>query len=230
MDAMVFVIDDEPADREQALAWLAEVGVKAMALPKVGYMFHHVNDTQPFVVILDMQMNPNGLDSHQMLIRHGYGWAPVIFLTSQQDIDIASKCYQAGAYGYMSKAQGNREQLQQTVLRAMRDAPKRLDEKMRVQAKSSLYLLTPAELEVFELCGNARISPSIVAKAFGVQTATLATMRTSIQKKLQARSWAQVQAEHLGESILPGLTPIERVRQSRIARNKPFDEGELPDV
>lgn len=229
-DTIVYVVDDEPEDRRKAVEWLEEVGIKAMALPKVGYLFHHVHDMQPFVVILDMQMNPNGLDSQQMLVRHGYAWAPVIFLTNYQDIDTANRCHQAGAYGYMSKAPGNKEMLQQTALRAVRDAPKRLDEKMRVRAKSALYRLSPGELEVFELCGNARVPNGVAAKAFCVAEQTLSKMRTRIIFKLEAHSWSQVQAEHLGESILPGLTPIERVRQSRKQRGKPFDESALDAV
>lgn len=153
-------------------------------------------ELRPDVVALDISMPElNGLEATRQ-IRQAVP-AKILILTVHESEQVVSDVLEAGAHGYVLKADAGRTLVE--AVRALVEGREFFTERVQAVATSRTGLaqrgaarrnagrLTPREREVLQLLTEAK-SNKEVAKALGMTTKTAETHRTHIMAKLNLHS------------------------------------------
>lgn len=166
----IFVVDDHPIVREGLMTILESqddfelVGEAANgreALPKI-------NQTQPDVVMLDLEMpEMDGVEVIQQLRAGGSEVGIIVFTVFDTDDRILS-AIRAGAQGYLLKGAGRKE-----IFKAIRIVAQggsllqpMLTARLFQQVQEGISPLSPRELEVLNLIAEGKPNKEIAAQLF----------------------------------------------------------------
>jgi RNA polymerase sigma factor (sigma-70 family) len=190
-DAMVHIVDDDPAMRD-SLRWLIEsVGLAGRTYTTAEEFLAKYDDGGPGCLVLDVRMpGLSGLELQEKLRRQGIG-IPIIIITAHADVPIASRALKAGALDFIEKPFSD-----QILLDRVREAIERDRDQRRIAAKraaiaAQVAQLTPREREVMGLVVAGKAN-KVIASELGLSQKTVEVHRARVMRKMHADSVAQL--------------------------------------
>jgi FixJ family two-component response regulator len=187
---VVFVVDDDQRIREALLDLLTASDLQAVAF---GSAAEYVAFPKPDVaacLILDVELpDINGLELQQRLAKED--GPPIIFVTGHGDIPSSVRAIKAGALDFLTKPFRDHELLAlvRSALDKDRERRARLADMDRLQRR--LQSLTPREREVLPLVVSGLLNKQAAAH-LGISEVTLQIHRTSVMRKMEADSLADL--------------------------------------
>ncbi len=215
----ILVVDDHPIVREGLSALIArepdmivsgEAGDPASA-------WTAMEIDPPDILVLDLVLPAGGGLEFLRKVRREWPLLPVLVVTMHGDAFHAERSLQAGANGFVSKADATRKlvkairavlagdlflsgEMAKQIIAARIKGDRTLEEK-----ESPTDILTPRELEVFEKVGLGRSSRDIAAE-LGVSQKTIESHKENIKAKLSLPD-ASALAHSAVRWVATGQTP-----------------------
>ena len=213
MMTRILLVDDHEMMREGLRSILArEENVEVVGEASSGREAVSLSrELDPDVVVMDVGMKDlNGIDATRQ-IRHEFPKVQVIALSSHSDSRYVSAILDAGACGYLLKANAYAD-LRKALQAARQGKSYLCPEVTRGVVDASLHetrsrvdpLLSVREREVLQLLAEGLSSPQIGKRLF-IATSTVETHRRSIMRKLEIHSVADLTKWAIRE----GLTEVE---------------------
>ena len=189
-EALVYVVDDDPAARESLVFLLESLGYRVSAFASAEAWLEEEGDTaanELACVILDVRMpGLSGLELQQELQRLNIG-LPVVFISGHSSVRVAVSALRQGAFHFLEKPFDEQELIDQ-VNGALRQRRRQMDESVRQRDVDEIVaLLTVREREVLERLERGDASKEI-ASALDISPRTVETHRANILSKTGERS------------------------------------------
>lgn len=191
LDAVVFIVDDDPSVRKSLTFLLESAGYQSQAYASAGEFLKGHDAQVNSCLLLDVRMpDSSGLELQSMLESKQLT-IPIIFISGHVDVRTASKAFRAGACDVLTKP------LDADLLIERVEEALEKDRQHRQQASSSaekaqqLDKLTPKERQVFHELLKGR-SIKQLATHFDVTFQTAAKHRARILDKLGVETDAQL--------------------------------------
>ncbi|MFB9128651.1 response regulator transcription factor [Paraburkholderia dipogonis] len=201
-DAVIHVVDDDPAIRTALTRLLTRAGFTVKAYPAAGDFLVAAPDASPACLLLDLEMpGPGGLDLQRALRRLG-NEVPIVFISAHQDIPKTVMAIKAGASDFLLKPIDSQALLAsiETALAAATptSSPALASDQPPATALSS------REQVVLRGIVAGRLNKQIAAE-LAVSERTVKTCRADLMHKLNAHSLAElvIRAEPLVRTQAP---------------------------
>lgn len=187
MASTVLLVEDDLLQREMMTAMLAKIGYGTRAFADARSALAHLQaggDAAVDLAILDVGL-PGGIDGLELLdlVRQRVPDLPVVMLTGHQDVDMAVRAMQLGAYDFMVKPT-SRERLQTVLNNALKTS---LLEKEVLRLKRAQSGTFAFENLIGASVGLADII-RVGRKASGTDIPVLLTGETGTGKEVFARA------------------------------------------
>lgn len=189
----IYIVDDDPAVCD-ALAKLVEtVDFNVKTFSTAQEFLDSYDSSQPACLILDVRMpGMSGLALQSKLQEDGAD-IPIIFISGHGDVAMATEALRGGAVDFIEKPFRNQILLDR-INEAFSKAEKtRQVRESREAARARLGLLTPREREVMGLVKSGK-SSRVIAEELGLSQKTVEVHRSSIMKKVEVNSVAELVA------------------------------------
>ena len=190
-EGTVFLLDDEP-DMLKALTRLLKAeGHTVSAFTSAKAFLESYQPQAHGCLVLDVAMPEiDGLELQRCLTRSGV-LLPIVFLTGHGDIPMSVQAIKAGAEDFLTK-RAPKDDLLQAIARAVeRDARERRERDRTRAVKRQFDQLSAREMEVLRHVMTGSINKEIAAE-LGINERTVKLHRTSITRKLEVRSVAEL--------------------------------------
>lgn len=200
-DAIVFVIDDDPAIRESIADLLGSVAKAVKTFASTQEFLHSSRPDVPACLVLDIRMpGPSGLDFQHEMDRLGIR-LPVIFITGHGDIPMSVRAMKAGAIEFLTKPFREQDLLDAIQTGLQRDRIRREEAAAVAELKLRYNELGARERDVMALVVQGLLNKQVAA-ALEVSEITVKVHRSQVMKKMQAASFADLvrMADKLGIS------------------------------
>jgi len=188
-EALVHVVDDEPAIRESLAMLLRSVGLQSRAYDSAQAFLESWRPGGAACLVCDVRMpGMSGLELQEALKARN-AQLPVVLITGHGDVAMAVRAMKAGASDFIEKPFND-----QVLLDAVNRALARARDGQgagRAEAEARVGSLTPREREVMLLVAEGRPN-KLVATRLGLSTRTVEVHRAKVMEKLQARSLAEL--------------------------------------
>ncbi len=190
-DAIVYVVDDDPAARK-SLAFLVEsAGFKARPCESAAEFLNVVNPAVPGCAVLDVRMPElSGLDLQSKIGANGEAM-PIIFVTAYGDISTAVRAMKGGAFDFLEKPVSDEMLISRITAAVDRHRRVRESVERRRSVKGRLATLSPREREVMDMVVDGRATRGI-ADALGLSAKTVEAHRSHLMHKMKAASIAEL--------------------------------------
>ena len=190
-DAVVFVVDDDPAIRDALTSLLRSVGLAVETFGSAQEFLNRQPPDGPACLVLDVRLpGLSGLDLQRALATAQLT-LPIIFLTGYGDIPMTVQAMKAGAVEFLTKPCRDQDLLHAVRTALDRDRARRKDqmhiELLRAQSNS----LTAREKEVMGFVTAGLLNKQIAAE-MDITEVTVKMHRGNIMRKMQARSLADL--------------------------------------
>ena len=190
-EAIVFVIDDDPAICRASARLIQSVGLTVQTFGSAQEFLSSPRPNAPACLVLDVRLpGLSGLDL-QRALAEAQVHVPIIFITGHGDIPMSVQAMKAGAVEFLTKPFRD-----QALLDAIQDALAR-DRKARQQRADIDHLrqryasLTPREREVMHLVVTGLLNKQIAAE-LGTAEQTIKLHRRQVMQKMQVVSLADL--------------------------------------
>lgn len=184
-DAIVFIVDDDPAVRDSLTLMIAQENIAVRAFDSAE-SFLATNQTQRLgCAIIDIRMpGMDGLQLQEVMVNTNI-LLPVIFLTGHGDIPMSVRAIKAGAMDFLTKPV-TREKLLSSVRSAILESERILSERASHQdATSRLATLTEREHDVLKLATQGHPNKEI-ARRLEISHRTVEIHKSKIMHKTGA--------------------------------------------
>ncbi|HEY2410867.1 MAG TPA: response regulator [Pirellulaceae bacterium] len=203
----VFVLDDDAAARDSALALALSKGLQAKGFDSIEAFLSEYSPTMKGCVIVDVRMaGMAGMDLLERL-KAPDGSLPVI-VTTNDGVALAVKAMQAGATTFLEKP-CSEEELWVAIQQALDlEQTKHARRRQLLETHERLASLSEDEMEVFRrlLAGHAN---KRIASDFDIGLRTVELRRANIMKKMQATSLPDLVRLAILGGFLKADTPAE---------------------
>jgi FixJ family two-component response regulator len=190
-DALVYVIDDDPAICLSLESLLASVGYSVQTFTQTEDFLAAERADAPACLILDVRLKGrSGLEFQRELARRGDA-LPIIFITGHGDVPMSVAAMKAGAIEFLTKPfreQDLLDAVHASINRSRRDREAAL---AREEILERYRTLSPRERQVMALVATGLMNKQ-VADRLGVSEITVKVHRGQIMQKLQARTLADL--------------------------------------
>lgn len=189
--SIVIILDDDALVRDSIDSLLRSVGLKTLCF---GFAQEVLDANLPDVtscLIVDVRMPQiGGFEFKARLTERGDD-IPVIFITGYGDIPMGVKAMKAGAIDFLPKPYRDQDLLDAVTAALTRDRERR-SARLDLEAGQKLYdKLTPREKEVMSGVCRGLLNKQ-VAGELGISEITVKLHRSSLMKKLGAKTFAEL--------------------------------------
>jgi FixJ family two-component response regulator len=189
-DHIVLIVDDDRSVRESVQTLLKACGIFAVAFETAADYIAYPKPDVPTCLIFDVELpDINGLDL-QKLIGDGYH-PPIIFITGHGDIPSSVRAIKAGALDFLTKPFSDQELLKLIHAGLTQDRGGRVKHADLSRLQRRFDSLTPREREVLPLVVSGLLNKQAAAH-LGISEVTLQIHRTSVMRKMEADSLADL--------------------------------------
>jgi FixJ family two-component response regulator len=205
-DAMVYVVDDDPALREGLASLIRAMGLQPRTFATGADFLAFGRPDVPSCLVLDVRLpGLSGLDL-QSTLGGSAASPPIIFISGHGDIPMSVRAMKAGAVEFLPKP-FEEGQLVAAIEEALtRDRAARERRAELAAAEERCGLLSAREREVAACVVRGLLNKQIAAE-LGITEVTVKVHRRHIMRKLQVRSVPDlVRAMSAG---FPGADPEE---------------------
>jgi FixJ family two-component response regulator len=187
----IFLVDDDASFSRSVARLLKASGYETRAFSSGEEFLQAVTPETRGVLLLDLQMpGVNGLELQEMIIGAGIAM-PIVFLSGQADIPTTVHAMRRGAEDFLTKT-APADALLSAVERALaREARERRAHDRVAELRRRLATLTEREQEVLTHVIRGRMNKQIAAD-LGINERTVKLHRTSITRKMQMHSVAEL--------------------------------------
>jgi len=204
-DALVFVVDDEPAIRDSLAMLLRSVGLATRTFDSAQAFLDAFQPVPNSCLLADVRMpGMSGLELQETLRTRGLK-VPVIVLTGHGDISMAVRAMKAGAADFIEKPYNDQVLIDAVhrALAASRNPEAAAPAADRAGIEARLGTLSPREREVMQLVIEGKPN-KVIATRLGLSTRTVEVHRAKVMEKMQAASLAELVRMALGAGLSAG--------------------------
>ena len=184
---LVLVVDDDESVLRSIDQLLASSGLRTILFRSAQQLLDADLPNDISCIVVDVRMPlMSGLDL-QAALRARDDERPIIFLTGYADVTMTVRAMKAGAIDFLQKPYRDQDLLD-AVADALHEGQRRRvvrDRKAHIQGRAAL--LTPREGQVLTLLADGLVTKQ-VAGELGLSEMTVKLHRTSVFRKMQARS------------------------------------------
>jgi len=191
VDHVVLVVDDDNGIRKALEDLLTASDLNAVTFGSAEEYIEYPKPDVPACVILDVELpGINGLDLQQRIGGAAHH-PPIIFLTGRGDIPSTVRAIKAGALDFLTKPFSAQELLRLVHAALAQDRERRRRQSDLDRLQRRFRSLTPREREVLPLVVSGLLNKQ-AASHLGISEATLQIHRTSVMRKMEADSLADL--------------------------------------
>jgi FixJ family two-component response regulator len=198
-EAIVYVVDDDPAMREMLSSLLRSVGLRVELFASASELLKISMPGVPSCLVLDVRLpGLSGLDLQAELAGANIR-TPIIFMTGFGDIPMSVRAMKGGAVDFLTKPFRDQELLDAVSTALERDHERRQHDEWVSDLRTRFGSLTAREQQVMTLA-TAGLMNKQAAAEMGLSEFTVKIHRGNVMKKMEARSLADLvkMAEKLG--------------------------------
>jgi FixJ family two-component response regulator len=187
----IFLVDDDASFSRSVARLLKASGYETRTFSSGEEFLRAVTPDTRGVLLLDLQMpGVNGLELQERIIGAGIAM-PIVFLTGQGDIPTTVHAMRRGAEDFLTKM-APADALLSAVERALaRETRERRAHDRVAELRRRLATLTEREQEVLTHVIRGKMNKQIAAD-LGINERTVKLHRTSITRKMQMQSVAEL--------------------------------------
>jgi len=187
MDAVVFVIDDDPEVRGAIEMLIESVGIGVKTFESAQDFLQSKIPDSPSCLVLDVRLpGLSGLDLQHELTKRQIQ-IPIVFITGHGDVPLSVRAMKAGAVEFLTKPFRDQDLLDAVAQAIERDRTRRAERTEIEELRKRSDLLTAREREVMRLVVAGMLNKQI-ADELGASEATIKTHRAHVMQKMQAGS------------------------------------------
>jgi FixJ family two-component response regulator len=199
IEAIVYVVDDDPSMREMLASLLRSVGLRVELFGSAPELLQSKLRDVPSCLVLDVRLpGLGGLDLQAELAKANIR-TPIIFMSGYGDIPMTVRAMKGGAVDFLTKPFRDQELLDAVSTALDRDQKRRQYDKSVSDLRTRFDSLTAREQQVMKLA-TAGLMNKQTAAEMGLSEFTVKIHRSNVMKKMGARSLADLvkMAEKLG--------------------------------
>jgi FixJ family two-component response regulator len=190
-EAVVFVVDDDPAVREALCSLIRSVGLNAEAFASAQDFLNSPRPDAAACLVLDVRMpGLSGLDLQRELAGSGER-IPIIFITGHGDIPMSVRAMKAGAAEFLPKPFRDQDLLDAIGQALERDQAARKERAALTEIRGRYDTLTAREREVAPLIVRGMLNKQAAAE-LGISEITVKVHRRNVMRKMKVRSLAEL--------------------------------------
>jgi FixJ family two-component response regulator len=190
-DAVVWVVDDDPAVREY-LQWLIEsIGLRVSLHAGAAEFLQKYDPILPGCLLVDVRMpGPSGFDLQEELKARRIS-IPFIMMTAYAEVPMAVRALRQGAFDFVQKPFDGQVLLDRVREAVEADRRQRLEGADRAAARVRLEQLTPRQRAVLDGLLEGKPIKAIAAD-LGLSPKTVDVHRVRLMERMQAHSLSQL--------------------------------------
>jgi FixJ family two-component response regulator len=187
----VIIVEDDAELRTAVDALLRSVGLRTSLYGSALDFLKSARPAGPACLVLDVRLpGLGGLDLQAELAKSG-AVLPIVFITGHGDIPMSVRAMKGGAIEFLTKPFRDQDLLDAVQVGLEQDRVRRQRDASTAQLRTLYESLSPRERQIMALVVTGRLNKQIAA-TIGVAEITVKVHRSSIMRKMQAPSFADL--------------------------------------